>query len=48
MRKIGFRRRVDIIFTVTDDLIQIGHVLYGGRDYEAIIRAGIEPQRAED
>lgn len=42
MRKVGFRRRVDIIFTVTDDLVQIGHVLYGGRDYEAIIRADIE------
>lgn len=39
MRKVGFRRRVDVIFTVTDNLIQIGHVLYGGRDYEAIIRA---------
>lgn len=45
MRKLGFRRRVDIIFTVTDDLIQIGHVLYGGRDYEALIRAELDSEQ---
>jgi toxin ParE1/3/4 len=32
IRIIGFRRRVDIAFTVLDDSVEIARILYGGRD----------------
>ena len=32
IRVIGFRRRVDIAFTVFDDRVEIARILYGGRD----------------
>ena len=32
IRIIGFRRRVDIAFTVSHDRVEIARILYGGRD----------------
>ncbi|MCL2780976.1 MAG: type II toxin-antitoxin system RelE/ParE family toxin [Actinomycetia bacterium] len=48
MRVLGFRRRVHIIFTVTDDIVQIGHILYGGRDHVAIIRADANAEQRDE
>jgi plasmid stabilization system protein ParE len=36
LRTFGFRRRVTIAFDVTDDLVTILGVFYGGRDFEKI------------
>jgi toxin ParE1/3/4 len=35
LRTVGFRRRVAIAFTITDDTVTIIGVFYGGQDYEA-------------
>jgi len=35
LRTIGFERRVTIAFVVTDDLVLIEGIFYGGQDFEA-------------
>ncbi|MDR2213321.1 MAG: type II toxin-antitoxin system RelE/ParE family toxin [Pseudomonadales bacterium] len=35
VRTLGFRRRVTILFEVTDDAVNILGIYYGGQDYEA-------------
>jgi len=35
LRVIGFRRRVSIAFEVTDDVVTILGILYGGQNFEA-------------
>jgi plasmid stabilization system protein ParE len=35
LRLIGFRRRVTILFDVTEDTVTIFGIYYGGRNYEA-------------
>ncbi len=35
---MGYRRRVLIAFFVTDNVVEIHGIYYGGRDYEALIR----------
>jgi plasmid stabilization system protein ParE len=37
LRTFGFRRRVTIAFEVTDDVVTILGVFYGGRDLEKIL-----------
>ena len=37
LRTLGFRRRVTILFEVTDDTVNIIGVYYGGQDYEAAL-----------
>jgi toxin ParE1/3/4 len=40
---IGFERRVVIAYTILDTGdVEIGRIFYGGRDYEAIMRADEE------
>jgi plasmid stabilization system protein ParE len=36
LRTFGFRRRVTIAFTVSDDVVTILGIFYGGRDLEKI------------
>jgi toxin ParE1/3/4 len=38
LRTLGFRRRVTILFEVTDDTVNIVGVYYGGQDYEAALQ----------
>jgi toxin ParE1/3/4 len=38
LRVVGFERRVLVVFEVSPNLVRIGRVLYGGRDYEALLR----------
>ncbi|MDR2212193.1 MAG: type II toxin-antitoxin system RelE/ParE family toxin [Pseudomonadales bacterium] len=38
LRTVGFRRRVTILFDVTDDTVNILGIYYGGQDYEADLR----------
>ena len=40
LRTVGFRRRVTILFEVTDDVVNIIGIYYGGRDYEADLPEG--------
>lgn len=40
LRTLGFRRRVTILFEVTDDVVNIIGIYYGGRDYEADLPEG--------
>jgi plasmid stabilization system protein ParE len=35
LRTVGYRRRVTLAFEVTDDLVSILGVYYGGQDFEA-------------
>jgi toxin ParE1/3/4 len=39
LRIIGFERRVAIAFTFDEEHVRIGRILYGGRDYEALLGA---------
>lgn len=38
LRTLGYRRRVTILFEVTDDTVNIIGVYFGGQDYEAALR----------
>lgn len=38
LRLLGFRRRVTVALTVTDDTVNILGVFYGGQDVEAALR----------
>lgn len=38
LRTLGYRRRVTILFEVTDDAVNILGVYYGGQDYETDLR----------
>lgn len=40
LRIVGFERRVAIVFTFDADHVRIGRILYGGRDYEALLGKG--------
>lgn len=42
LRTIGFRRRAVIAFAVTDEVIEILGIYYGGRDYESLLRTSKE------
>lgn len=35
LRTVGYRRRVTLAFEVTNDLVSIFGVYYGGQDFEA-------------
>ena len=37
LRIISFERRLVVAFVVTADTVVIGRILYGGRDYEALL-----------
>jgi toxin ParE1/3/4 len=37
LRITSFERRVVIAFTITPELVRIGRIFYGGRDYEALL-----------
>lgn len=37
LRTLGFRRRVTILFEVTDDTVNVIGIYYGGQDYEATL-----------
>lgn len=37
LRLAHFERRVVVAFTVTPELVRIGRIFYGGRDYEALL-----------
>lgn len=37
LRTIGFRRRVIIAFAITNEIVQILGIYFGGRDYEALL-----------
>jgi toxin ParE1/3/4 len=37
LRLVGFERRVVIAFTVTAATVEIGRILYGGRDVDALL-----------
>ncbi|CAN7256026.1 type II toxin-antitoxin system RelE/ParE family toxin [Rhizobium sp. LjRoot254] len=39
LRVVGFERRVLIVFEVSGDIVRIGHIFYGGRDYERLLRS---------
>jgi toxin ParE1/3/4 len=39
LRTVGFRRRVTIAFTVTDEAVVILGVFYGGRSFEAKLKS---------
>ena len=38
LRLVGFERRVVIAFTVTAETVEIGRILYGGRDVDTLLR----------
>ena len=42
LRTIGFRRRAVIAFAITEEMIEIIGVYYGGRDYGPLLRADDE------
>ena len=42
LRTTGFRRRAVIAFAVTDEVIEILGIYYGGRDYESLLRTSKE------
>ncbi len=42
LRLAHFERRVAVAFTVTPELVRIGRILYGGRDYAALL--GEDPE----
>lgn len=42
LRTLGYRRRVTILFELSDDTVNIIGIYYGGRDYEAILRGSEE------
>lgn len=37
LRTLGFERRVTIVFRIVRDEVEIGRILYGGRDLEALL-----------
>jgi toxin ParE1/3/4 len=39
LRIVGFRRTVAIAFEVEGDVVRIGGILYGGRDYEKLFNS---------
>ena len=39
LRVTGFRKRVAIAFVITDDLVTILGIFYGGQNYEAALEA---------
>lgn len=41
LRTIGFERRVLIAFRVGKDAVTSVRILYGGRDFERVLRAGL-------
>ena len=45
LRVVGFERRVLIVFEVNSNNVRIGHVFYGGRDYERLLRSLYRPKR---
>lgn len=45
LRIVGFRRSVAIAFEVEGDVVRIGGIFYGGRDYEKLLNSpGSGPQ----
>lgn len=36
LRTLGFQRQASIVFRVDDDGVEIGRILYGGRDLDAL------------
>jgi toxin ParE1/3/4 len=38
LRTVGYKKRVTIAFDVTDDVVTIYGIFYGGRDFEAALR----------
>lgn len=42
LRTTGFRRRAVIAFAVTDEVIEILGIYYGGRDCESLLRTSKE------
>ena len=42
LRTIGFRWRAVIAFAVTDEMIEILGIYYGGRDYKPLLHADDE------
>lgn len=40
LRTFGYRRRVTIAFHVTGTAVVIDRILYGGRDFEGLLREG--------
>jgi toxin ParE1/3/4 len=38
LRTVPFERRAVIDYRVTDEIVEITNVFYGGRDYEALYR----------
>lgn len=39
LRIVGFRRSVAIAFEVEGDVVRIGGIFYGGRDYEKLLNS---------
>jgi plasmid stabilization system protein ParE len=37
LRLAHFERRVVVAFTITPELVRIGRIFYGGRDYAALL-----------
>ena len=37
LRLVGFERRVVIAFTITAEAVEVGRVIYGGRDVDALL-----------
>ncbi len=42
LRLAHFERRVVVAFTFTPELVRIGRIFYGGRDFEALLREDAE------
>ena len=38
LRIVGFRRRVTIAFSITDEVVEILGVFYGGRSFETLLK----------
>lgn len=37
LRIVGFERRIVVAFSVTPETVVVGRIIYGGRDYEALL-----------
>lgn len=37
LRVVGFRRRVTVAYVVTEEIVEILGIYYGGRDYESLL-----------
>jgi plasmid stabilization system protein ParE len=42
LRIVGFRRRVVIAFSITDETVDILGIYYGGRDYETLLLSELD------